>query len=614
MQQKYVLCYYIVRSPFCRYTAIMKRKFWKFGNKTLFGRLLLYFIIVLVVPLGLFSFFYTITGTSSQTRYLQKQAKDTISLDATRLASILDNYRHKAYSISTDPLVVSILKEDLLDVNSRESRNLYQLLFGVMKGDTYLASAHLVSNSGKVRISTHEFPDVFDLRYYGNEWDMNNIISQNQNASQTASIISIKGHRTTETGRQILASILRRVYDHNGVNLGYLVVEIFAEALTSGINADKALAEELFIDTVDYSAASLIHTDKFGSLKVFPELANFKGDYSDKVVQEGTSILAFHPIQGTTLVLAGVISSVPFQENLNQWLWVFFLMMGIGTILAIALSLIFSRSIAKPIKSLASSMRKVEMGNLKTKKEYANIEEFAQLDHSFNVMVEQISSLMLQTREEQQKVAEAERKALESQMNPHFLFNTLNTIKALARMHGEEEIYTITIKLGKLLRSTIDNHESECTLKESMTLIDSYLTIQKIRFGEKLHVTTYLAPTCEQVKTPKLIIQPLVENSIIHGLEPKAGEWNLEVIVQEQNGMIILIVRDDGIGFPPGTLPDNLDELAHSTHVGVYNVYRRLVLKYGKSMSFSIVSKEMVGTEICISFPRDSYEYKGSPV
>ncbi|HKL58584.1 MAG TPA: sensor histidine kinase, partial [Sphaerochaeta sp.] len=529
-------------------------------------------------------------------------------------ATILEDYRHKAYRISTDNLVVSILKEDVLDVNTRASRELYQLLFGVMKGDTYLASAHLVSNSGKVRISTHEFPEVFDLRYHGNEWDMNNIISQNQNVSQTASLISIRGHRTTELGRQVLASILRRVYDSDGVNLGYLVVEIYAEALTNGINADRVLGEELLIDTVDFSASSLIHSDKFGSFTAFPELANYKGDFSSKVVQEGTSIFAINPVQGTSLVLTGIISSVPFQENLNQWLWAFAVMMGIGIVLAIAISLLFSRSIAKPIRSLASSMKDVEQGDLKTKKEYAKIEEFAQLDHSFNVMVEQISSLMYQTREEQQKVAEAERKALESQMNPHFLFNTLNTIKALARMHGEEEIYTITLKLGKLLRSTIDNHESECTLMESMTLIDSYLTIQRIRFGDKLHVTTFLDPACAMVKTPKLIIQPLVENSIVHGLEPKAGDWNIDVFVGEKNGMIVLTIKDDGVGFPPGTLPNDLDDLATSTHVGVYNVYRRLVLKYGKKMSFSIVSKENEGTLVSISFPSDNDKTKGSTV
>jgi two-component system sensor histidine kinase YesM len=207
------------------------------------------------------------------------------------------------------------------------------------------------------------------------------------------------------------------------------------------------------------------------------------------------------------------------------------------------------------------------------------------------------------TREEQANLVEAERQALESQMNPHFLFNTLNTIKALARMHGQEEIYTISIKLGKLLRSTIDNHESECSLKESMSLVDSYLTIQKIRFGEKLHVQLELEESCSDILTPKLIIQPLVENSIVHGLEPKAGEWNIAVRIEKLDTNIRISIEDNGIGIPKGNLPDDLNDLANSSHVGVYNVYRRLVLKYGKHMDFSITSQEGVGTLVTLSFP-----------
>ncbi|MFA6681008.1 MAG: sensor histidine kinase, partial [Sphaerochaeta sp.] len=107
----------------------METKTWKLGSKNLFGRLLLYFIIVLIVPLGLFSSFYTLTGDSNQVRYLQRQARDIVSLDASRLGAILDEYRHKAYTLSTDDLIVSILHEDLLDVNSSASRELYQLLF-----------------------------------------------------------------------------------------------------------------------------------------------------------------------------------------------------------------------------------------------------------------------------------------------------------------------------------------------------------------------------------------------------------------------------------------------------------------------------------------------------
>ncbi|NCC65422.1 MAG: sensor histidine kinase, partial [Spirochaetia bacterium] len=317
-------------------------------------------------------------------------------------------------------------------------------------------------------------------------------------------------------------------------------------------------------------------------------------------------VVAVEAVPGTDLLLAAVVSSVPYQESFDRLLLIFIGTMAVGSILAMILSLLFSRSISRPIKNLASRMSEVEKGNLQTHEVTASIFEFTQLEHSFNVMVKQIISLLELTKEEEKKLHEAERKALESQMNPHFLFNTLNTIKALAKLHDEQEIYTISVKLGKLLRSTIDNHESECTLEQSMSLIDSYLTIQKLRFGEKLHVQTYLDPNCKDVKTPKLIIQPLVENAIIHGLEPKAGVWDLQVKVVQLDNRIFISVQDNGVGIKKGTLPDDLEELANSTHVGVYNVYRRLYLKYKDKMHISIISAVGEGTTVKVSFPAES--------
>ncbi|WP_041380580.1 cache domain-containing sensor histidine kinase [Sphaerochaeta globosa] len=585
-----------------------KPYFWR--NRTLFGRLLIYFLIVLIVPLGLFSAYYALIRGRNQERYLTEQTMNLVITDAAKVSSVLESYRHKAYQLSTDPLIVRIMEEDKLDANSHESRDLYQLLFSVMRGDTYLASANIVSNAGRVRVSTHTFPEVYDLRYHGNDWDMNSIISQNANISPTASIVSIRGHRMAENGRQVVASILRRIYDSEGTNLGYLVIDIFAEALSSLVNTERLLSDVLLIDNRDFYATSLVHTDHYGTFDKFPALSQLKGDYSRRTMQTGSSIVSLLPIQGTNLHLAGSVSAAPFQESLDRLLYAFTLTMAVGTLLAMGLSFLFSRSIAQPIRDLAYRMGEVERGNLQTKEVKSRIWEFAQLEHSFNIMVKQIVSLLELTREEQEKLSEAERKALESQMNPHFLFNTLNTIKALARLHGEEDIYTITVKLGKLLRSTIDNHESECTLEQSMALIDSYLTIQRLRFGSKLKVQTYLDPSCASIKTPKLIIQPLVENAIIHGLEPKTGEWTLSVRIVKLSSRVFITIEDNGVGFAKGTLPDDLDELANSTHVGVYNVYRRLFLTYGKQMTFSLTSKVGEGTTVNISFPDDSKERK----
>jgi len=238
----------------------------------------------------------------------------------------------------------------------------------------------------------------------------------------------------------------------------------------------------------------------------------------------------------------------------------------------------------------------------------SRIAEIGQLDRTFNAMLGQITELLQLTREEEAKLHEAERKALESQMNPHFLYNTLNTVKAIAKLHDEQDILTITTKLGKLLRSSIDNREAEITLQDSLALTDSYLTIQKIRFGEKLQVTTHLDASLAKERTPKLIIQPLVENAIIHGLEPKLGNWSLSIEARLVAEMVVIKIADNGIGIPSGTLPQDLDELASSEHVGIYNIHRRLKLRYGDKASLVIQSIGGEGTMVILRFPATTFQ------
>ena len=362
---------------------------------------------------------------------------DLVTSDAAKVSEILESYRHKAYLLSTDPQVISIVERDNIDANTQQSRDLYQLLFAVMKGDTYLASANIVSNSGKVRLSTHTFPDVYDLRYHGNDWDMNSVIVQHADLSPTASIVSIRGHRIAENGKQVIASILRRIYDNEGTNLGYLIIDIYAEAFSGDVNYERVLTDVLLFDNTAFYAASLVNTDHYGTFDKFPALLSLKGDYSSRVIATNSSLLAIAPVAGTGLSLAGTISAAPVRQSLDRFLWILLATFAAGTVVAIGLALLFSRSIARPISTLASRMGEVERGNLKIHRIKSTIDEFALLEQSFNVMVTQIVSLLDLTREEQKKLSIAERKALESQMNPHFLFNTLNTIKALARLHGE---------------------------------------------------------------------------------------------------------------------------------------------------------------------------------
>ena len=248
-------------------------------------------------------------------------------------------------------------------------------------------------------------------------------------------------------------------------------------------------------------------------------------------------------------------------------------------------------------------MKRVEKGNLAITIEDNSIIEMQELNESFNKMVIQIINLLQTTKESQKRIYEAEREALESQINPHFLFNTLNTIKSLAKINGEKEIYTISIKLGQLLRSSIYNKNTNCELEKSLELVKSYLTIQQIRFEDKLVVNYDIDESILDIKTPKLIIQPLVENAIIHGLEPKMGKWLIQIEIYKSNGYLIINVIDNGIGFKDKEYMNNLELLSQTKHVGVYNIYKRLELAYNKKASLVFVDNKYGGTKATIKIP-----------
>ncbi|WP_422477980.1 cache domain-containing sensor histidine kinase [Pleomorphochaeta sp. DL1XJH-081] len=570
---------------------------------SLFARLMLFFLIVMLVPVLLLAFSYVATGTRTLESNLAQQGEATIRNIAHRMQSMVESYRHKAYSISIDEGIRQLVSYD--SPEKQESLNpIYERLFTIMRGDTYLATASVVSASGKVRLSTHLFPSQYDLRYQGN--DTNPFFNLSRAEAGTASLITMENRYATRNNSFVFLNILRRIRDDAGQVIGYVAVDIYQDTI-SDISSNSGFSDIVLIDTESYTGSSLVHMDKHGDFSKFPELTSITFPLQEGSFNTGGKLVSLKAIPNTQLYLAGITDMGIYRRNVEDYVMVVALVLTIGAILAGILAYFFSKSISRPIDKLATSMHRVEEGNLETRVEESKIREIGELQRSFNTMVRQITTLMELTREEESKLQEAERKALEAQMNPHFLYNTLNTVKSIARMHDEQEIYTIITKLGKLLRDAIDNREGETTLAESFSLVENYLTIQKIRYGEKLHTIVELDETIASLKTPKLIIQPLVENAIIHGLEPKIGIWRLTVRARLEAKMVIISVADNGVGFSRNIRFKNGFSLDEANHVGLSNIQRRLKLRYGELSDLSVDSVPHEGTivTIHIPFPRE---------
>lgn len=200
-----------------------------------------------------------------------------------------------------------------------------------------------------------------------------------------------------------------------------------------------------------------------------------------------------------------------------------------------------------------------------------------------------------------------ELKALQAQINPHFLFNTLNIISILAMLENAEETQKVVRAFASLLKNNLQNDSSITTIDKELTNVDDYLFIQKKRFGPRLQIFKDIDPAILQVSIPVLTLQPLVENAIVHGLEPKEGQGHLIIRGWAEHDTVYLSVEDDGQGMSIEKLNDIKSKICSVSQscnsIGLFNVNKRLKLIYGQDYGLSLTSIEHKGTKATISVP-----------
>ena len=544
------------------------------------------------IPIFIFLMFYNYYTSKGVYGALEQQAKILIKSDGTLIEKKMEEYRHIAYTISTDENVINALLDDVLE--DSESSQIYNSIYLMLNSDNKNCDAHIVSLSGKCRLSSGIFPSEYDTRFQTNEWNRKNIIAEASTRRDLGrtSLFFIGDHRVNENDEQILFSILRNIFSENDELIGYVIVDVYTDAVIPELTNGSIFKDVILVDNTLYSAFSLNHPNMYGSFDKFPFLR-------DDSIQK-----YYYHFPSGLFSIVGYIDTSIFKGNSERLFTSITIALFLGTLVSIILSFIFSHSMSKRINNMIKNMKYVEEGNLNIYLDETGITEFDELAASFNTMITKIIYLIQSKSEEEAKVAEAERKALESQLNPHFIFNTLNTIKALAKLHNETEIYTISLQLGKLLRSSLKNHSSTCLLSESIELTKSYLSIQKIRFSERLNyvINTHDTPL-DKIITPKLVIQPLVENAVVHGLEPGMGGVTIEIDIKIVLNKLYITIKDDGCGMNNPEMFSNMELLKDSSHVGIYNIYRRLQLRYGNNFSFLVDTGQNKGFAVYITTP-----------
>ena len=485
-----------------------------------------------------------------------------------------------------------------LDVELFKGRPSYKTeavsdIYRFLNGQVYRGDYYLFDQERNLVFSTNSQPNV--IQYIGNYLPWN---TTDQNDSKNDCIFIYDN--TVIDGRALPAWLMFQTVVKDGRLQGYSGFVLKADAFKERLgNMEQPVLlinkfNRLFTDGVsrfqndrgklaeEFRGGGMVHLENrwyyTGSVSVLDEEA------SVQVIYDCTS---FVQLCLMSLVLVGF--------------------------LALAVTLAIYRSAGKVadkkteiIYDLIGALDQVEKGDLDVSLKITSGDEFERIGHSFNTMIGSIRHLLARHQELAKENMLATVQILESQFNPHFLFNTLESIRYMIKF-GPGEAEKMLVSLSRMLRYSIQNGKDVVTVKEEMDFISRYLQVMLYRYGDRLRYSIDLEEGSRGASIPRMTLQPIVENSIKYGFGEDRDCLEIRISTRIQKGVLSVIIADDGVGIRPELLEElkaNLDQGQNQTdHIGIYNVHKRIRLVYGSRYGVGIDSKIEEGTVVTLRVP-----------
>ena len=556
-------------------------------------QLVIYVFIMILALLGIVGGIYYQTSSVAIRQTTEQNTRKTIQQSGQFITSYLQKVKQTTSSLAENEKIKTYAQ-----IPSQENaEQLWQLFATILKTDSDLVSAILVTKDGNLISTDPELTMKTSADMMKEKWYQDAI-------HKGAMPILTPARRTVShtTGEKWVISIMQEVVDKDGKNLGVVRLDIGYKTLEAYLD-QLQLGKEGFTFIVDANHDFVYHPKKavyssHAEMKAMAPYLSVKNGY----VKSKQAYVSQYQIPNSGWTLIGVSSMEQLHAVQTQILWSF-----IGTgLFALGVCLIgiwfVLRLWIKPLRDLQATILKVGSGHSDLRANETGSPELVDLARQFNIMLDRIDQLMIAVKEEEQNVRRYELQALSSQINPHFLYNTLDTIVWMAEFNDSKRVVKVTKSLAKYFRLALNQGHEQISLKDEIDHVRQYLFIQKQRYGEKLQYEIKELKQYDDYKIPKLILQPLVENAIYHGIKEMNRQGMIRVSVSENDTQLIVSIYDNGRGFVASETTNAT--LVRLGGVGLKNVDQRLQLQFGKSYHMEIKSEENTYTEIRLYFPR----------
>ena len=463
--------------------------------------------------------------------------------------------------------------------------NIYGDLYAILAGRTGEAALYLLSADGHQIIATDDLPQGYRLPENLHWGLLGRAVDR-----QDWVIASADRYEMDRT--ETVFSMVRAIREGDDL-LGFAVVDVRREALVPLIQRvqDGNEGQIILTDRYNYVMMDMLDHHREGFSSTFLEQTG--AEPMESVFRDYAYA---SPATGFVVHLRQRLDSAPLDYLFRLVLMVDAIALAVTAYLAYRLS----RHLWQPLHTLATAMRHVRSSDdFSVQVDVRRTDEIGELALTFNSLIEHIRTLLAENRERERTLRVAQVKSLTEMIKPHFMYNTLNLIKWSAKLGDSEGAADIAVQLGKLLRASVSMKEF-VTVAEELSFLRTYLKIQQRRFEGRLKVTIRVETGAYGCYVPKLILQPLVENAIRHGIEMAESSGRITIKGMRENGHLVFRVKDNGQGMSPQRQKEVL-ERRDDNHFGLYNVHMRAVLNGDEDCGIALHSMEGKGMEVILT-------------
>jgi len=563
--------------------------------KTLKVQIALYFFIASVLSIALIGMIAYYSTSSIILEDRLKSTKASVEQSGQYIEVYLEKLKAQADVIANDGDTIHYLSDGSLYSKDQ----VMQLITNTLATDDALVSIIIVGKNGGI-LSNEEGLDMSVSSDMMKEpWYVAAI------NSEMPVLTSARQQSFTMDKDTWVISISQEVKDHDDENIGVLLIDIKYQVIEDYLG-NMNLGEDGYAFIVNDTMDVVYHPDTtyFESVEKRDALEHIY----DKTVgydKEMGMLTHSYSIQHSNWQLIGLSSLDELGIVRRQLVEILVLAGLLLSGIAVGAGWLMAERISKPIKRLEEAMLDVEEVMEQIEVDEKGCYEVVSLTHHYNKMIETIEGLMEAIKENEGYLRSYEINALHSQINPHFLYNTLDTIVWMAEFNDSEKVIAVTKSLAQFFRLSLSNGQEMISLKDEIDHVRQYLFIQKQRYDDQLNYEIIVDASIDHIDVPKIILQPIVENALYHGIREKGepGHITIRVVPDEAHQVLELIIEDDGVGFDQRAPKKEKVKLGG---VGIANVDQRLKLYYGDQYGLAIDSVVDKGTKVVITLPMSS--------